>query len=216
MVRGDRSVSMAAKQAALKAFGARLQEARAASGFTQEAVADALSVSTQTVRNWEAGRTEPSGRDKERLATLYGKSIEWFFEESIPSEIRTAARLKQARVEAGLTQRRAADLMGLDPNTIARYEGGRLQPSDDALHALADAYGRPVAWFLGSSEVSMADDDIISLDDLADDDPILQETELALRSMGNDLTPGDIKAIRDFIRFVHAQRKLENETEQGG
>ena len=81
MVRSDRNVAMAAKQAALKAFGARLQEARSNTSLTQEDVADKLTVSTQTVRNWEAGRTEPSRSDKERLASLYGKPVEWFFGE---------------------------------------------------------------------------------------------------------------------------------------
>ena len=81
MVGSDRNVAMAAKQAALKAFGARLQEARSNTSLTQEDVADKLTVSTQTVRNWEAGRTEPSRSDKERLASLYNKPVEWFFEE---------------------------------------------------------------------------------------------------------------------------------------
>ena len=87
MVGGERNVALAAKQAALKAFGARLQGARSDSGLTQEAVADHLRVSAQTVRNWEAGRTEPSRRDKERLADLYEKSLEWFYgeEEDRPS-----------------------------------------------------------------------------------------------------------------------------------
>ncbi len=81
MVGSDRNVAMAAKQAALKAFGARLQEARSNTSLTQEDVADKLTVSTQTVRNWEAGRTEPSRSDKERLASLYNKPVEWFFGE---------------------------------------------------------------------------------------------------------------------------------------
>ena len=81
MVRSDRSIGMAAKHAALKEFGARLQEQRSATSLTQEEVADSLTVSTQTVRNWEAGRTEPSRSDKERLASLYNKSVECFFGE---------------------------------------------------------------------------------------------------------------------------------------
>ena len=81
MVGSDRNVAMAAKQAALKAFGTRLQEARSNTSLTQEDVADKLTVSTQTVRNWEAGRTEPSRSDKERLASLYNKPVEWFFGE---------------------------------------------------------------------------------------------------------------------------------------
>ncbi len=78
MLRGDREVAIAAKRAALKAFGARLQEARGSASVTQEEVASKLEVSTQTIRNWEAGRTEPRRLDKERLAKLYDKPVEWF------------------------------------------------------------------------------------------------------------------------------------------
>jgi transcriptional regulator with XRE-family HTH domain len=85
MARSDRNVGLAAKQAALKALGARLQEARSGISLTQEAVAEKLGVSSQTVRNWEAGRTEPSRFDKERLAALYGKPVEWFFGEEQPA-----------------------------------------------------------------------------------------------------------------------------------
>ena len=83
MVARDRNVAMAAKQAALRAFGARLQTARSAKELTQETVANGLGVSSQTVRNWEAGRTEPSRYYKERLAALYSKSVEWFYEDEV-------------------------------------------------------------------------------------------------------------------------------------
>ncbi len=85
MARSDRNVGMAAKQAALKALGARLREARSGISLTQEAVAEKLGVSSQTARNWEAGRTEPSRFDKERLAALYGKPMEWFFGQDEPA-----------------------------------------------------------------------------------------------------------------------------------
>ena len=64
-----------------------------------------------------------------------------------------AQRLKDARREAGLKQREAAKAIGVDPNTIWRYENDRLNPSNSALLALSYTYGKPVGWFHG-----MADD----------------------------------------------------------
>ena len=127
-------------------------------------------------------------------------------------------RLKQARNEAGLTLEAAAEGAGLDLTTIWRYEAGQRSPTGLALAGLARTYSKPVEWFFGEEEepVPPGSTENGQEADLSDQDPLLQEAELALRSMGNDLTPGDIKAIRDFIRFVHTQRQQEeNETEPG-
>ena len=123
-------------------------------------------------------------------------------------------RLRQARLEAKLTQQSAGELVGVDPNTIARYEANRIKPSSTALFALAQIYKKPVEWFFGETIEPNEPSDPAEETGLSDNDPLLQEAELALRSMGNELTPGDIKAIRDFIRFVHTQRQQEeNEPE---
>ena len=157
MVRSDRSIGMAAKHAALKEFGARLQEQRSATSLTQEEVADRLTVSTQTVRNWEAGRTEPSRSDKERLASVYNKPVEWFFREEEAQEPMNPGRLREARVQAGLTLQQAAEAVGTDLNSIWRYEAGRHRPSGPALHALANVYGKSVEWFFGEEEEPQGD-----------------------------------------------------------
>lgn len=81
MAQNYRKIAASAREAALKSFGLRLQEARGSVGLTQEAVADKLNVSTQTVRNWESGRTEPGHREKAHLASIYNKPVEWFFGE---------------------------------------------------------------------------------------------------------------------------------------
>ena len=56
-----RAVSaVAARRAALAKLGTRLRRLRNDAALTQEAVAETIGVSTQTVRNWEMGRNEPS------------------------------------------------------------------------------------------------------------------------------------------------------------
>jgi len=73
MVDAIRSEGIAARarMAALKAFGGRLRRLRESAGLIQERLADQLGVATQTVRNWEVGRTEPSFEHKQQIAELY-------------------------------------------------------------------------------------------------------------------------------------------------
>ena len=63
-----------------------------------------------------------------------------------------AQRLKAARNEAGFNQREAAKAIGVDPNTIWRYENDRLNPSNSALLAMSYTYGKSVDWFKGMVE----------------------------------------------------------------
>ncbi len=49
----------------------RLQQARAARGWTQQQLADLLGVSLDTVRGWERGRHAPSVTQRARLCTLF-------------------------------------------------------------------------------------------------------------------------------------------------
>lgn len=49
--------------------------------------------------------------------------------------------LKAARVNAGLTQKAAADSIGIDPATLHRWESGAVIPKTDKLSALCNLYG---------------------------------------------------------------------------
>ncbi len=68
-------------------------------------------------------------------------------------------RLKQARIEAGLTQKGAGESIGVDPHTIYSYETDRVNPSGPAMRALAHTYNKPVEWFFGDEEEELDDDD---------------------------------------------------------
>lgn len=51
-----------------------------------------------------------------------------------------ASRLKEARERAGLTQKEAADKVGLTPQAISNFERGINQVSNDVLRKLCDLY----------------------------------------------------------------------------
>ena len=56
----------------LTAFGDSLRKLRLSRGGSQEQLAQFIGVSTQAVRNWEAGRHQPTAYHLERLASFYG------------------------------------------------------------------------------------------------------------------------------------------------
>ncbi|MFO7169682.1 MAG: helix-turn-helix transcriptional regulator [Chloroflexota bacterium] len=75
------------------------------------------------------------------------------------------ARLRAARLRAGLTVRAAAQQVGVDHTALVRYESGTTQPTLERLAALARLYGTTPAALLASSEAAAA---LIALFDTAD------------------------------------------------
>lgn len=71
-IHGSNSVAATGARVALKAFGQEIRNARVEVGLRQEDAAEELGVSTQTIRNWESGRSEPSEENKQKLAEKYG------------------------------------------------------------------------------------------------------------------------------------------------
>ena len=57
-------------------LGESLFQARKKRGLSQEAVAEQLGVSRQTISKWEGDETLPDIRQSKRLAVLYGLSID--------------------------------------------------------------------------------------------------------------------------------------------
>ena len=123
-------------------------------------------------------------------------------------------RLKQARLEAGLTQKLASEAIGVDPHTIYSYETDRINPSGPAMRSLAHAYDKPVEWFYAEEEQGQTkpDDDTERWSIEADRDLVMNEASLALRSTGKELSDEAIRSIADFIRFVHEKERRESQS----
>ena len=62
-----------------------------------------------------------------------------------------SGRLRDARVERGLQQRDLADLAGVQPNTVSRWERGVSTPVFLDVVGLAGLLGKPYQWFYGLS-----------------------------------------------------------------
>ena len=145
MESSDRKVASDAKQTATTALGIRLRAARKNTGLTQQEVAERLKVSPQSVRNWEAGRHEPTRKAIETLAALYGVQPEQLVAD-IPGlqPRKTRSRpnqriavppqpLAQARRDARLSQAQASERSGVSMASLRRYERGTARPTRAAL-----------------------------------------------------------------------------------
>jgi len=59
------------------------------------------------------------------------------------------ARIREARLAAGLTQVELGERIGRTQAVVSAWERGERRPSVDALVALAHALGRSTDWLLG-------------------------------------------------------------------
>lgn len=59
------------------------------------------------------------------------------------------SRMKQARKEAGLSQREVAELTGISLSNIAKYETGKLEPDLEKLGIIATFYQKSADYFIG-------------------------------------------------------------------
>lgn len=64
-----------------------------------------------------------------------------------------AARVKEARIAAGLTQAQLAGRIGVSFQQLQKYEKATNRVTAGVLEVIAQAAGRPVAWFYAASDI---------------------------------------------------------------
>ena len=62
------------------------------------------------------------------------------------------ARLREARIKAGLTQQQLADKAGVPVTTLSRYENGRIEPEVGTCARLCRTLHVSADWLLGLAE----------------------------------------------------------------
>ena len=218
-----RNLVAGAKTVLLARLGRRLSP-RKNSGLTQYDVAQHVGTIAQTVRNWETGRHEPSPATIKQLAELYNVDERTLLEDLDPA-IRPAPetlgfrydrvvvapkKLAQARKDTGLTQTEIADMLGLSPSAIRRYEAGIANPSTKGLQILSDIYGQPAGWFTDKGyftedeSTRFAQSVILQLERDSPDE-LIRKTYAEIKS---DLSDAAKLRILNFIRFTHdAERR---------
>ena len=101
------------------------------------------------------------------------------------------ARIRRARTQAGLTQKRLAELVGVGAHTVWCWEAGRMRPHHHNLLAIASHTGASVPDLEGRDAVEAE---------------LRKEAEASFRDALDSVPPEDIEMITRFIRFVRAER----------
>jgi len=122
-------VTLAAKKPLPEAYpktlltlGDHLRKRRLDLKLRQIDVAATLEVDEMTICNWEKGLTTP------RLY-LMPKIIDFMGYDPLDFEVITfGQKIKRYRVERGLSLKKLAKLVDVDPGTIARWERGEVEP----------------------------------------------------------------------------------------
>jgi len=106
----------------LLTIGDHLRKKRFDLRLRQKDVGSALKVDEMTVCNWEKGTTTP------RLY-LMPKIIQFLGYNPLDLEAVTfGQKVKKYRIEKGLSLRKLAKIVDVDPGTLARWERGEVEP----------------------------------------------------------------------------------------
>jgi transcriptional regulator with XRE-family HTH domain len=152
-------------------IGVLLRDARRRAGWTRAKCADALEVSPTTIDAYEEGRTPISLPQLEALGYILNTPIDHFWEgETEPEVARDSpdlqamlelrhriigVLLRQARLEANMTQEDLAEILNCSPSRIADYENAKQPVPVAELELLGRHLGLPLEHFLDGQEGSV-------------------------------------------------------------
>ncbi len=105
----------------LNTLGDHIRSRRLDLGLFQSLVAEQVGVATTTIHNWEGNKSVP--------ATRHIPAILRFLEYNpFPPPQTLPERLTVMRKALGLSQRKLAELLGVDPGTLQSWEAGQHEP----------------------------------------------------------------------------------------
>ena len=102
------------------------------------------------------------------------------------------ARIREARLKVGLTQRQVSEALGVSSHAVWSWEAGKMKPTPEHLLELAYQCETSTDWLLGR--------DVVETE-------ILKEADVSFRNAIEGLPMEDIESIMNFIRFVREQRR---------
>ena len=120
----------------LTSLGDHIRKKRLDLRLLQKDVAGVLGVDTTTINNWERNRCKPRLYLFPKIVQFLGYSP---FATTDKPTISDA--IKDYRLIHGLSQRKLAEVLGVDPTTLARWEKGRSRPGTRMRKRLAEVLG---------------------------------------------------------------------------
>ena len=125
----------------------KLKRYRLQVGFTQKNVAEILNVSRSTYTYYELGKTSPDPATLNRIARLFGLSVEEFFEDEMFSQADmlydSGAKRVSKKVKAD--PEKIGDLTTSEKSIVAFLRDKRISPGD-ALDVLKERFSSETKW----------------------------------------------------------------------
>lgn len=214
-------------------FEERLRQLRKEKGLSQKELAEALNVANTTVSIWERGLRKPEMDTLEKVRNYFEVSLAYLLGENTgeragKSSVTFAQRLKELRVESGLTQEELAEKLGVTKNTIFVWEKGQRFPDDEwatynELSIIFDvSYGYVAGDTDDRKELLKINEDIAAEEALR----LEQEYRRTLGRMYRDLSPEMQQMVGATIRSAYnidkqrghllSQQEEENNREEDG
>jgi transcriptional regulator with XRE-family HTH domain len=113
----------------INTLGDHIRKRRLDLNFLQKQVADRIGVDETTITNWERNATAPAIRHIPAIIQFLGY-------DPAPPASTFPERIAAARKAHGLSQRKMAEKMGVDPTTLRGWEAGRHQPTKKSLDVI--------------------------------------------------------------------------------
>ncbi|MBN1568435.1 MAG: transcriptional regulator, partial [Acidobacteria bacterium] len=123
----------------INTLGDHIKKRRLDLGLLQKEVAERIGVHTQTITNWEKQRTLPEIR-------FIAPIIEFLGYDPLPQPKSFPERLKNYRLKQGLSQRKLAAKLGIDPSTIGNWECWKHRPTKKSQKLIDGFLGE---WIMG-------------------------------------------------------------------
>ena len=145
----------------MEKFHEKLKVLRKKKGLTQQEVADLVHVDRVRYTNWESGKREPNFENLSMLACIFDVSIDFLLSENLEvSKERYlkfkkekkkvfSERLKELRLQRGLTQKELAEQIGIKRNSYSDLENGKCEANYEKLEKIVDFFDVSLDWLFG-------------------------------------------------------------------
>lgn len=214
-------------------FEERLRQLRKEKGLSQKELAEALNVANTTVSIWERGLRKPEMDTLEKVRNYFDVSLAYLLGENTgeragKSSVTFAQRLKELRVESGLTQEELAEKLGVTKNTIFVWEKGQRFPDDEwaTYNELSIIFDVSYGYVAGDTDDRK--EHLLINEDIAAEEALRLEQEYrrTLGRMYRDLSPEMQQMVGATIRSAYdidkqrghllSQQEEENNREEDG
>ena len=111
-------------------------------------------------------------------------------------------RLKELRLEKGLTQEKLANKLGINRTTIAKIESGDRDLTLDHIQRMSDFFGVPYDYLLGKTNNRT---NTIQVIDMTNSKDGVTQIQMEVLKKIDDLNVKDLEQIMDYIDFIKSK-----------